>query len=145
MTGNGKSNTGPAAAVVRGVAKKAVLLTLFAGIAAVFLQRILDPGLVFWRVPAGVVFGSALGVINFRWLAFAVERVYLHRNSTSVLSSAAAVVINVLKLSVIFVVLYIVIQYKLVHLVGVVAGLSVCFLAILWQGFHTVTEDANEK
>jgi len=145
MNAEGEEGKRQAAAVVAGVLKKTVILTVGGLIAAVALQRILQPGLPFWSVPAGVLFGGTLGVLNFRWLAYSVERVYLHKNSTSILSNVAAAVISVLKLSVIFIVLYVVIHYKVIHLIGLVAGLSLCFLAILWQGFGVMTGGASEE
>jgi len=145
MTDKERQSLYTADAVVRGVLKKTALLTVAGIIAAAALQFTLQPGLPFWSVPGGVLFGSILGVLNFRWLAYAVERVYLHKNSTTILSNVAAAVINILKLSVIFIILFVVIQWKIVHLVGLVAGLSLCFLAILWQGFGVMTGGAGEK
>jgi len=143
MTAKSEQGKSQAAEVVAGVVKKTFLLALCGIVASVALQRILQPELPFWSVPAGVLLGGALGVVNFRWLAYSVERVYLHKNSTSILSNVAAAVISVLKLSVIFIVLYVVIQYKVIHLIGLVAGLSLCFLAILWQGFGVMTGGAS--
>lgn len=39
-----------------------------------------------------------------------------------------------LKLTAIFVILFIVIKWQLLNVFGLVGGLSLCFLAILWQG-----------
>jgi hypothetical protein len=93
------------------------------------------PGLSPWTIPAGVLIGGALGVLNFRWLAFAVERVYLRQGTSSLLANIAAAAINFLKLSVIFIVLFVVIKNQWVHLAGLVLGLTFCFGAILWQGY----------
>ena len=144
MTDKGEQGVYTADAVFRGVLKKTSLLTVAGVLAAAGIQPTLQPELPFWSVPGGVLFGGVLGVLNFRWLAYAVERVYLHKNSTSILSNVAAAVINILKLSVIFVILYIVIQRQIVHLIGLVFGLSLCFLAILWQGFGVMTGDSNK-
>ena len=46
----------------------------------------------------------------------------------------AAAIIGVLKLAVIFIILFVVIKWQLVHIIGLVGGLSLCFLAILWEG-----------
>jgi hypothetical protein len=89
-------------------------------------------------VSAGVLSGAALGVINFRWLAYAVERVYLRQGTTGLLANVAAAAINVLKLSAIFIVLFVVIKNQWVHLAGLVIGLTICFGAILWQGYGLV-------
>jgi hypothetical protein len=131
-----------ARAVVQGVTKKTAVLAVIGALGAAGLQSVLWPTLPFWTVPAGVVFGGFLGAVNFRWLALAVERVYLRQGTTSILSSIAAVIINVLKLSAIFVVLFIVIKKEFVNIFGLVGGLSLCFLAILWQGFGVMTDTA---
>jgi hypothetical protein len=96
------------------------------------------PGISPWSVAAGVLVGGGLGVLNFRWLAYAVERVYLRQGTSGLLANIAAAVVNVLKLSAIFVVLFVVIKNQWVHLVGLVLGLTCCFGAILWQGYGLV-------
>jgi hypothetical protein len=121
------------------VVRKAAIVTAVGLAGAVALQVTLWPDLPFWTVPAGVVFGSVLGVVNFRWLAAAVERVYLRQGATGALSQAAAAVITVLKLSAIFVVIFLAIKWNLVNIFGLVAGLTCCFLAILWQGMTVMT------
>ena len=134
---NGKATTveHSAVAVATGVAKKTAVLTGFGTIAAVAVQMTAWPGLSPWTIPAGVLVGGALGVLNFRWLAYAVERVYLRQGTSSLLASIAAAAMNVLKLSAIFIVLFVVIKNQWVHLAGLVLGLTFCFGAILWQGY----------
>ena len=61
-------------------------------------------------------------------------------------SNLAAAIINVLKLSVIFIVLFIVIKWQLLNVFGLVGGLSLCFLAILWQGLTLMKNvSANDQ
>lgn len=127
-----------AAAVAAGVAKKAAFLSVAGIIAAAAVQMTAWPGTAVWPVSAGVLFGAALGVLNFRWLAYAVERVYLRQGTTGLLANVAAAAINVLKLSAIFIVLFVVIRNQWVHLAGLVIGLTLCFGAILWQGYGLV-------
>jgi len=102
------------------------------------VQKTAWPGYPLWPVPVGVVFGAVLGLFNFRWLAYAVERVYLRKGATGTLANVAAAVITVLKLSSIFIVLFVVIKNQWVHLVGLVLGLTLSFGAILWQGYGLV-------
>ena len=135
MTGKANTVEHSATAVAMGVAKKTAVLTGIGTVAAVAVQMTAWPELSPWTVPAGVLIGGALGVLNFRWLAYAVERVYLRQGTSSLLSNIAAAVINFLKLSAIFIVLFVVIKNQWVHLVGLVLGLTFCFGAILWQGF----------
>ena len=135
MTGKDTTVGHSATAVATGVAKKTAILTGFGTAAAVAVQMTAWPGLSPWTVPAGVLVGGVLGVLNFRWLAYAVERVYLRQGTSSLLANVAAAVVNLLKLSAIFVVLFVVIKNQWVHLVGLVLGLTCCFGAILWQGY----------
>lgn len=135
-------NAGPvehsAGIVAAGVAKKTAILAAAGVIAAAAVQMTAWPGTALWPVSAGVLFGAALGALNFRWLAYAVERVYLRQGTTSLLANVAAAAINVLKLSAIFIILFVVIQNRWVHLAGLVIGLTLCFGAILWQGYGLV-------
>jgi hypothetical protein len=114
-------------------------------IAAVAVQVTALPELSPWTVPAGILIGGALGVLNFRWLAYAVERVYLRQGTSSILANVAAAAINILKLSAIFIVLFVVIKNRWVHLAGLVIGLTLCFGAILWQGFGLMTGMKDDR
>jgi hypothetical protein len=127
-----------AKAVSAGVARKTAVLTGIGIVAVVAVQMTAWPGYPLWPVPVGVVFGAVLGLLNFRWLAYAVERVYLRKGATGALANVAAAVITVLKLSSIFIVLFVVIKNQWVHLVGLVIGLTLSFGAILWQGYGLV-------
>jgi ATP synthase I subunit len=122
------------AGIIKGVAKKTALLTIAAAAAALAYALFQDPGQPWWPLPASVLFGGALGLLNFRWLATAVERVYLRKGATPGLSSLAAIVISILKLSLIFIILFMVIKWRLLHVFGMVGGLSLSFLAIVWEG-----------
>jgi hypothetical protein len=138
MTDNAAAVEHSANAVAAGVAKKTAILTVAGIIAAAAVQMTAWPGTAVLPVSAGVLFGAALGVLNFRWLAYAVERVYLRQGTTGLLANVAAAAINVLKLSAIFIVLFVVIKNQWVHLAGLVIGLTLCFGAILWQGYGLV-------
>ncbi len=122
------------AAIIRGVAKKTAVIVIIAVciVAAVSGLRSTDPR--WWFLPASILFGGTLGLLNFRWLAIAVERVYLRQGATPGLSNLAAIIISVLKLSLIFIILFVVIKYQLLHVFGLVGGISLCFLAIIWEG-----------
>jgi len=145
MIGSERTLEHSASAVAAGVAKKTAVLAV-AGVGAVLAVQMTGwPGLPLWLIPTGVVFGAALGLANFRWLAYAVERVYLRQGTTSVLANVAAAVITVLKLSTIFIVLFVVIKKQWVHLAGLLIGLSLSFGAILWQGYGLMTGMAHHQ
>jgi hypothetical protein len=71
--------------------------------------------------------------------------VYLKQGATPVGSNLAAVVISLLKLSLIFIILFIVIKWRLLHVFGLVGGLSLCFLAILWEGSTMIHQTSNDS
>jgi len=131
------------AAVLSGVARKTAVVVSAAAVAALVLSVL--RGDRWWFLPASVLFGGVLGVLNFRWLAIAVQRVYLRDGATPVTSNLAAAIINILKLSIIFVILFVVIKWQLLHVFGLVAGLTLCFFAIVWQGASAIRDTLKEK
>jgi hypothetical protein len=135
------------AALIKGVAKKTSLIVFAAAAASLVFALLRGADQRWWFLPFSVLFGGLLGLLNFRWLAIAVERVYLRQGATPAGSNLAAVIISLLKLSSIFIVLFIVIKLQLVHVFGLVAGLSLCFLAILWEGATAMKQPFrnNEK
>jgi len=123
------------AGILRGVATKTVLIDFVAVAAALIYYTLTQrSGQTWWYLPVSIIFGSLLGILNFRWLALAVERFYLRKGATPGFSSIGALILNFLKLSVIFFILFIVIKWQLMHVFGIVGGLSICFLAIVWEG-----------
>lgn len=120
--------------IIRGVTKKTALIVPVASAAALLFNLILQPGQRWWFLPLSILFGGVLGLLNFRWLAVAVQRIYLRKGATPGLSNMAAMIIGVLKLLLIFIILFVVIKWQLAHIFGLVGGLSLCFLAILWEG-----------
>lgn len=121
-------------AILRGVAKKTALIVSAATVAVLIFTVVQEGGERWWFLPLSVIFGGALGLLNFRWLAMAVQRVYLRQGATAGLSNLAAVIISFFKLSVIFIILFVVIKWQVLHIFGIIAGLSLCFLAIIWEG-----------
>jgi hypothetical protein len=128
--------------IIQGVAKKTLMLTAGA-IAGVFIYRVLVAAdRNWWLIPASILFGAVLGLVNFQWLAVSVERIYLRKGATPGVSNIAAAIINILKLAAIFIVLFIVIKWRLLDVFGMVGGLSLCFLSILWQGLTLMKESS---
>jgi hypothetical protein len=132
--------------IVQGVVKKTLMLTAGA-IAGVFIfSAFVAADRHWWLIPASILFGAALGLVNFRWLAVAVERIYLRKGATPGVSTIAAAIINILKLAAIFIVLFIVIKWQFLNVFGLVGGLSLCFVAILWQGLKLMKNvSANDQ
>jgi hypothetical protein len=134
MTDETQTRLRAVAEILKAVARKTVLLVLPVSAAVLVYTIVQQRGERWWFVPGSIFFGGALGLLNFRWLAIAVERVYLRKGATAVLSSLAAAIISVLKLALIFIILFVVMKWHLVHIFGLVGGLSLCFLSILWEG-----------
>jgi hypothetical protein len=125
--------------------KKTAVLTAVAvaGVVAVRVSQGTDGD--WWKVPIGVIFGATLGLLNFHWLATAAERLYTRQGMTPGRGRVIGIAVSALKLSAIFVVLFIVIRWKLLHIIAVVGGLSVCFFAILWEGFVALVPGTRDS
>ena len=134
MTDESQKRRREVAQILKAVARKTALLVLPVAVAAFVYAVVQQRGERWWFIPASILFGGALGFLNFRWLAVAVERVYLRKGATAVVSGTAAAVISIFKLAIIFIILFVVMKWHLVHIFGLVGGLSLCFLAILWEG-----------
>ena len=130
-------------AILKGVARKTAVIVSVASACAVLFVLIRKTAQPWWFLPASVLFGGILGLLNFRWIAIAVQRVYLRKGATPVGSNLAAVIISLLKLSLIFIILFIVIKWQLLQVFGLVGGLSLCFLAILWEGATMMKQTLN--
>jgi hypothetical protein len=139
MTDEAEVRRRAVAAILAGVAKKTALAVFLGAAAALAITLARGDGR-WWLLPVSVLFGGVLGFLNFRWLAVAVQRVYLRQGATPGLSNLAAAIISILKLSIIFIILFVVIKWQLLHVFGLVAGLSLCFIAIIWQGATTVKD-----
>jgi hypothetical protein len=128
------------ATIVKGVAIKTALISVTVALIAAAYSFIRPAGPQWWSIPASILFGSALGLMNFRWLASAVQRVYLRKGATKGISYFAAIILSILKLTIIFIILFIVIKWQLLHVFGLVGGLSLSFLAVLWEGSAAVKQ-----
>lgn len=133
------------AEIVTRVAKKTALLVTVGAAVALIVHAVARPARSWWILPASVLFGGALGLLNFRWLAIAVERVYLRKGATPTGANIAGAFLNVLKLSVIFIVLFVVIKWQMLHVFALLIGLSLCFLAILWEGVTVMNRVKGES
>jgi hypothetical protein len=97
-----------------------------------------------WFMPGSILFGGALGFLNFRWLSFAVERkLKKSAGGPSEPSNPVVTIINILKLAAVFIVLFIVSKWRLVHMIGFIIGLTLFFLALLWEGLAFVSNSKN--
>lgn len=120
--------------IVFRVARKTALLAALGAIAAFLVPFFAKTGHAWWFLPSSILFGGILGILNFRWLAIAVERIYMKRGATPAGANLAGAIFSVLKLSIIFIVLFVVIKWRLLDVFALLIGLSLCFMAIIWEG-----------
>jgi hypothetical protein len=132
-------------AVIRSVAIKTGLLVGMGVVAGLFYSLIQQAGPSWWFLAGSILFGGALGLLNFRWLAFAVERRLSKQIAPPGPSNPAIAILNAFKLSAIFLVLFIVIKWQVVHVIGLVIGLSLSFAAIIWEGLTFIGSGACEQ
>jgi len=98
-----------------------------------------------WSIPAGVLFGGVLGLLNFRWLAFAVERKLMKKILPPAPQNHFVMILNGTKLAAIFIVLFVVMKWQLVNIFGMIIGLSLCFCAIIWEGLMWIPQARNKE
>jgi hypothetical protein len=129
--------------ITRSVTRKGALMAGVAAGAALIYLLLTNIGANCWFMPASIMFGGALGLLNFRWLAFAVERKLIKRIVPSVPANPAKMLLNGMKLMAVFIVLFVVIKWQMVHIFGMVIGLSLSFLAIIWEGLMMLNDAQN--
>lgn len=86
-----------------------------------------------WSAPlsAGVVLGSLLALLNFRWLKRLVRSLALSSRRRLPRLLLAAYLLKYLFSGV---VIFVAIKYDAVNVAALLAGVSVVFLAICWEG-----------
>ncbi|HLE42023.1 MAG TPA: ATP synthase subunit I [Nitrospirota bacterium] len=131
-------------AIIRQVAKKTALFVVLAVAGAIVLGLKQGAGQRWWFLPGGILVGAALALINFRWLAMSVERFSVRKDVSPVAAKVVGPVISFLKLSVIFIVLFVMIKWEVLHILGLVAGLSLCFAAIIWEGLAMLARGGGD-
>ncbi|MFA5073675.1 MAG: ATP synthase subunit I [Nitrospirota bacterium] len=122
--------------------KTAVLASCAAVIMLVYFL-IKKADVLWWRVPVGILFGAALGITNFRWLAFAIERTVYKQMKIAAPVNPVMTALNALKLIAIFIVLFVIIKYQVLNVFALLFGLSFCFLAMIWEGLAYLKDSRN--
>ncbi len=131
-------------AIVKRVVKKTGLLVVLALAGSLLFFNAQGPGQRWWFLPGGVLFGAALGLINFRWLAMSVERFYVRKGASPAAMKVVSAVVSLLKLSAVFIILFVMIKWNVLNIFGIVAGLSLSFLAIIWEGLTVMARGRRE-
>lgn len=131
-------------AIIRQVVKKTAFLVMLAVAGAIVLGMKQGAGQRWWFLPGGILAGAALGLINFRWLAMSVERFYVRKDASPAAAKVIGAIISFLKLSAIFIILFVMIKGEVLHILGLVAGLSLCFVAIIWEGLTVLARGGGD-
>jgi len=90
----------------------------------------------FWRSPqvtGGVALGALLSILSFRWLRKFVSALLSSGRSRPPL---LLVILNFSKYLIMGVALFIAIKYDLANAIALLAGVSVIFLAVCWEGIR---------
>jgi hypothetical protein len=145
MTDEAQARHQTATAIIRSLTIKTGLIVGIAASAALVFLLVRNNGEHWWSIPASMLFGGALGMLNFRWLTFTIERMMARKEGSLKPSGPVATVVNGLKLVAIFIVIFVVIRWQLVDIFGLIIGLSLCFLAIIWEGLTLVNDMHNKR
>ncbi len=99
------------------------MLLIPAALAAAFME--------WWRLPAGVLAGGLLALINFRGLV---------RGVRGLLGGGGAmgrmIFLSQFRLVLLFVVLGLIVYLKLVNIFGILAGFTIVFAVVLVEGYR---------
>ena len=91
---------------------------------------------LWWRSPqvsAGVALGASLSILSFRWLRKFVDALLSSGRRRPPL---LLVILNFSKYLVMGVALFFAIKYDLTDAIALLAGVSVIFLAVCWEGMR---------
>jgi len=84
-----------------------------------------------WRVPAGVMAGGLLGLLNIRGLAWGVRGMLGEEKIV-----AKMIFFSQFRLIMLFIIISLLVYLKLANIFGVFAGLSIVFAVILIEGYR---------
>ncbi len=114
--------------LVRTIAKRSLLFVGIAALAAAFFD---------WqRLMPGVLVGGALAVLNLRGLARGVQAL----TSGNASGSVALIILSQVRLLLLFLVMGILVYFKIVSIPGLIIGFSVVFAVILIEGWKSTRE-----
>ncbi len=134
MTDEAQIHQQTVVAIIKGVTKKTALLTSCIAAAVLVNTLVRGSGQRWWFIPASILIGGALGLLNFRLLAKTVERFFLRDVVNAGASTVATAILSIIKLTAIFIILFVLIKLGVLHIFGLLGGFSLSFLAILWEG-----------
>ena len=96
-----------------------------------FLVLIGNPRLM----PVSILVGGALGILNLKGLVWGIESLLGAQKANVVL-----LMLNILRLLILFSVITILVAFRLVHLLGLIVGMTVVFLILIKEGLETARQ-----
>ncbi len=122
-----------------GLAKRIVKQSVVVTVLLVLLSLLVDwkaRGLMFMRlsgnpdfIPISIVIGALIGLLNLHSLIWSLERLLGAQRA-----SAKLVFVSMFRLVVLFGLIIILVAFKLVNLLGLVAGITVVFIILVKEG-----------
>jgi hypothetical protein len=80
-------------------------------------------------IPASIVIGGILGILNLKGLAWGIESLLgTHKANVTLL------VLNILRLLILFIVITILVAFRLVNLLGLILGMTVVLFILIKEG-----------
>ena len=80
-------------------------------------------------IPASILIGSILGIFNLKGLAWGIESLLgTHKANVTLL------ILNVLRLLILFIIITILVAFRLVNLLGLILGMTVVLFILIKEG-----------
>jgi hypothetical protein len=80
-------------------------------------------------IPSSIVIGSILGILNLKGLAWGIESLLgTHKANVTLL------ILNILRLLILFIIITILVAFRLVNLIGLTLGMTVVLFILIKEG-----------
>lgn len=87
-------------------------------------------------MPGSILIGTLLGIVNLRGMAWGIESLL-----GAVQENTKLVVLSLIRLFVVFAVIFVLAALRLVNLLGLLAGMTVVFLLLIREGLRLARRD----
>ncbi len=112
--------------MVQRIRKKSLLVLLPVALVGAYFD--------YKRVPVSVILGGAIGVVNLKAIQWGVTAMLRPEDTTG--AKGRLVFFSMLRLLGIFVLLALLLKLRLINILAVLAGLTVVFAFIIFEGFR---------
>lgn len=114
--------------ILKGVIKKSIFIILPAVLIAIYFK---------WdKAPAGIIAGAVFGILNLRGLVRSVERFISSKKMKAIM-----MVTNIFRLFGLFVVIFVLMYFKMVNPLGLLFGFTVVFILVLTEGMKAANSE----